>query len=64
MSNIKLDVEVETKQIMTKRPARVDTIRMGPKKIELQLELTNRFEALQELDNIHTSSETITDMFK
>jgi len=35
-----------------------------PKKIELQLELRNRFETLQVLDNIDTLSETITDMIQ
>ena len=50
MSNIKLDVEVEKKQLMTKRPPRVDATRIGSKKIEFHLELRNRFETLQELD--------------
>ena len=43
MSNIKLDVEVERQTLMTKRPPRVDATQIGQKKIELQLELRNRF---------------------
>ena len=42
MSNIKLDVEVERKELMTRRPPRVDATRIGSKKIEFQLELRNR----------------------
>ena len=60
MSNIKLDVEVETKTMMTQRPPRVDFIQIRSKKIEFQLELRTRFEKLQELDDIDTMSETIT----
>ena len=60
MSNIKLDVEMERKQMMTKRPPAVDATQIGSKKIEFQLEFRNRFETLQELDDIDTMSETIT----
>ena len=60
MSNIKLDVEVEMKTMMTQRPQRVDVIQIRSKKIEFQLELRKRFETLQELDDIDTMSETIT----
>ena len=60
MSNIKLEVEVERKTLMTKRPPTVDAPRIGSKKIEFQLELRNRFETLQELDDIDTMSETVT----
>ena len=49
---------------MTNRPPRVGTIQVGSKKIEFQLELRNRFEALQVLDDIDTMSETITDMIQ
>ena len=55
MSNIKLETEW-----MTKRPPRVDATRIGYKKSEFQLELRNRFETLQELDDIDTMSEAIT----
>ena len=34
-SNIKLNVEVERKTLMTKRPPRVDITQIGSKKIEL-----------------------------
>ena len=34
MSNIKLDLGVERKQLMTKRPQRVDAAQIGSKKIE------------------------------
>ncbi len=47
---------------MTKGPPRVDATQTGSKKIAFQLELRNRFETLQELDDIDTKSETITDM--
>ena len=46
------------------RPPRVDATQIGSKKIEFELELRNRFETLQELDDIDTMSETITDMIK
>ena len=58
---IKLDVEVERNKLMTKRLPRVDVTCIGAKKIELQLELRNRFETLQELEDvIDTMSEAIT----
>ena len=41
MSNIKLDIEVETKQLMTKRPPRVDAKRIGSRENEYRLELRN-----------------------
>ena len=59
MSNIKLDVEVERKYLM-KKPPRVDTTQIGSKTI--QLKLSNLFETLQEIDDIDTMSESITDM--
>ena len=62
MSNIKLDVAVERTTMMTKRPPRVYAIRIGPKKIKFQLELRNRFETLQELNDIGTMSEPNVDM--
>ena len=62
MSNINLELKVERKTLMNKRPSRVDATRIGSKKIEFQLELRNRFDTLQELDNLNTTSETITDM--
>ena len=34
------------------------------KKIELKLELRNRFDTLKELDDIDSMSETITDMIQ
>jgi len=46
MSNIKLDVEVESKNIMTKMQPRVDATQIESKKIEFQLELRNRLETL------------------
>ena len=49
MSNIKLDVEVERENIMTKRAQRVDTTQMGSKKFEFQFDLRNRFETLQDV---------------
>ena len=61
MSNNKLDVEVERKKLMTKRPPRVDATRIGSNKIEFQLALRNRYETLQELDDIDNMSETISD---
>ena len=38
--------------------------RIRPKKIAFRLELRNRFETLQELDDINTMSENITDMIQ
>ena len=64
MSNIKLDVEMERTKWMTKRPTRVYATRIGSKKIEFQLELRNRFETLQELDDIDNMSETISEMIQ
>ena len=62
LSTIKLDVQVERKKCMTMRPPRVDITQIGSKKIEFLLKLRNRFETLQELDDIDTVSETITGM--
>ena len=53
MSNIKLVAEVERKTLMTKRPPIVDATRIGSKKIEFQLELRNRLESLQKLEQTH-----------
>ena len=64
MSNIKLDVEVERKTLMTKRPPRLDATRIGSKKKNFQLELRNRFETLQELDDIDTMMVSISDMIQ
>ena len=64
MSNTKLDIEVHMKTLVTKQTQRVDATRIGPKKIEFQLEPRNRFETLQELDDIDTMSETITYMIQ
>ena len=58
MHNIKLDVQVERQTLMTKRPPRVDATQIESKKIEFQLEWRNRFETLQDLDDIDTMSET------
>ena len=52
MSNIKLDVEVERKTMMTKGPPSIDATHT--KLIEFQLELRNRFETLHKLDVIDT----------
>ena len=62
MSNIKLDVEVESKN--DDLEATKSRCHRRSKKIEFQLELRNRFETLQELDDIETISETITDMIQ
>jgi len=62
MCNIKLRLKVEKKQCMTKKPSRVDATQIGTTKAEFQLELRNRFETLQKLDDIDTMSETITYM--
>ena len=64
MNNIKLDIEVERKQIMTNRQPRVDATRIGPREMEFQFELLDRFEALQELHDFNTVTETITDMIQ
>ena len=64
MSNVKLDVEVERKQMIANRSPRVDITQIVSKKFELQLKLRNRLETLQELDDIDTLSETISDMIQ
>ena len=64
MSNVKLGIEVEREKLITKRPPRVEVAQMGSKKIEFQLEPINRFETLQELDDIDTMSEAITDVIQ
>ena len=64
MSSIKLDVVVEMKNIMTKRPPRLYVTQMGSKKIDFKHELGNRLETLQELDDIDRLSETITCMIQ
>ena len=64
MSNIKLDVELKRKKNMTKRSPRVHATRIGSKKTEFPIELRNRFETLQELDDIDTMSEAITHMIQ
>ena len=50
MSNIKLDVEVERKEMMTKKLPRVDATRIGSKKTEFQLELRHRVETQTKTD--------------
>ena len=64
MSNIKLSEEVERKTLITKRPQRVVATQIRSKKFEFQLKLRNRFKTLQELDDIDTMSETISDMIQ
>ena len=49
---------------MNKRPSRVYSTQLRPKKLELQFELKNRFKILQELDDIDTISESITYMIQ
>ena len=67
MNNIKLDVEVERSktndQAATKSRCHTNRIKED-RKIEFQLELKNRFQTLEELDDIDTMSETITDMMQ
>ncbi len=46
---------------MTNRPPTVDDTRIGSKRFEFQLELRNRFETPQELDDIDTMSEAIAE---
>ena len=53
---IKVDVEVEIKPVVIKK------LRIGPKKIEFQLELRTWFETQQELNEIDTMGENITCM--
>ena len=47
---------------MTKRPPRVDATQIRSMKIKCKLKLRNQFKTLQEIDDIDTISETITDM--
>ena len=64
MSNIKLDIDVERNKLISKSQPRLNTTQTGKKNIEFQLELTNRFETLQEVDDIDTTSETTTYMIQ
>ena len=65
MSNIILDTKAErTKLLRKKKPPNVDNREIGIKKNEFQLELKNKFTALQELDDIDTLNENITDMIQ
>ena len=64
MRNIKLYVEVERNQLMPKKPSRIDTTQIGSQKIEFQLELRNRLETRQELDDIDTMRENITGLIQ
>ena len=65
MSNIILDMKAERKKLLRKKkPPKVDTREIGIKKNEFQLELKNRFTALQELDDINTLNENITEMIQ
>ena len=57
-------VSVKENTKFEKMPARVDASQIGWKKIEFQLVLKNRFETLQELADINTMMETITDMIQ
>ena len=52
------------KLLRKKKPPKVDTREIGIKKKEFQLELKNRFTALQELDDIDTLNENITEMIQ
>ena len=65
MSNIRLDTKAERKKLLRKKETtKVDTREIGIKKNEFQLELKNRFTALQELDDIDTLNENMTEMFQ
>ena len=65
MSNIRLDAKAERKKLLRKnKPPQVDTREIGIKKNEFQLEMKNRFTALQELDDIDTLNENITEMIQ
>ena len=65
MSNIRLDTKAERKKLLRKKkPPKVDTREIGIKKNEFQLKLKNRFTALQELDDIDTLNENITEMIQ
>ena len=65
MKNIRLDTKAERKKLLRKKkPPKVDTREIRIKKNEFQLELKNRFTALQELDDIDTLNENITEMIQ
>ena len=65
MNNIKLDTKAEGKKLLRKKkPPKVDTREIGIKKNEFQLEMENSFTALQELDDIDTLNENITEMIQ
>ena len=66
MSNIRLDTKAGGQKLLIKKkkPRTVDTREIGIKKNEFQLELKNRFTALQEMDDIDTLNENITEMIQ
>ena len=65
VSNIRLDTKAERKKLLRKKKLiKVHTREIGIKKKEFQLELKNRFTALQELDDIETLNENITEMIQ
>ena len=65
MSNNRLDTKAERKKLLRKKkPPKVDTREIGIKKNEFQLEQKNRFTALQELDDIDTLNENMTEMMQ
>ena len=65
MSNIILHKKAErTKLLRKKKPPNVDNREIGIKKNEFQLEPKNKFTALQELDDIDTLNENITEMIQ
>ena len=58
-------MKAERKKLLRKKkPPKVDTREIGIKKNDFQLELKNRFTALQELDDIDTLNENITEMIQ
>ena len=63
-SNIRLDTKADRKKLLRKKKPTVDAREIGIQKNEFQLELKNRFTALQELDDIDTLNENMTEMIQ
>ena len=57
-------IKLNRKEWMIKTPPRVYVTRIRLMKVEFQCELINRFDTLQELNDIDTMSETITYMIQ
>ena len=65
MGSITLDTRAERRKLLNKNTqTRIDTEMIGTKKNMLQLELKNRFTALEEHDDMDSLNENMTEMIQ